>query len=163
MTLKWRWIRKSVLLVVIAASICSRGVTQQKTAETFQMQISLPAPTIHVGDDLVIKLVTFNSTGNIVYAGEGCGHGIAVELLDSKGEDIGLHAMGGAGNCTDSDVVLGPNKEAIGPGVRIPFTLQFKPEPGYVIAGVYNLRVHRRDVGSGVEVYSKSVRLTVIP
>ena len=43
------------------------------------------------------------------------------------------------------------------------FTWQFRPEPGYLAAGVYKLRVHCTDPFLHQEVYSNSVALTVVP
>jgi hypothetical protein len=37
------------------------------------------------------------------------------------------------------------------------------PEPGYLMPGVYKLRVHRRDITDGLEVYSNTVTLNVVP
>jgi hypothetical protein len=108
-------------------------------------------------------MITSNPTDHIVYAGQGRGGGPEVELLNDKGEDIGVHAVGGVSKRPDSGVVLGPWREAIGPGTHTRDIWPLKPEPGYLAPGVYKLRIHRRDVKLGTEVYSNAVTLTVIP
>jgi hypothetical protein len=108
-------------------------------------------------------MITSNPTDHIVYAGQGRKGGPEVELLNSKGEDIGVHSMGGVSKHPESGFVLGINRDAMGPGTHTRDIWHLKPEPGYLLPGVYTLRVHRRDVGADTEVYSNAVTLTVIP
>jgi hypothetical protein len=130
---------------------------------TFVLTASLPAPTMRMGDDLVVVVITSNPTDHTVYAGEGLGGGLAVELLNEKGDDIGLYAMGiPGGKIQEPGGILTSSKEALRPGSKQHFTWRFKPEPGYLVPGVYKLRVHQRDVTSKADVYSNTVVLTVI-
>jgi len=133
-----------------------------QNATTFEITVSLPSPTMHVGEDLVFETITSNRTDHVVWAGEGYGAGISVELLNEKGEDIGKHAMGGA---EDEPVVVihSSNKVSLRPGSSQKFTVRYKPEPGYLVPGVYKLRLYRRDMSSRAEVYSNTVVLTVVP
>jgi hypothetical protein len=136
-------------------------IAQQTPPATFQIAVSLPKPTIHVGDNLVVQVITSNPTDHLVFAGTGYRVGVAVELLNQKGEDIGMHAMGG--KTVEPVVTLNSNKLAIRPGGNDDFTWQFKPEPGYLVPGSYKLRAHRRDMKGHTEVFSNTVTLTVIP
>src|SRR5271170_4225240 len=65
-----------------------------ETPTTFVLTVSLPTSTMHVGEDLVVEETLSNPTDHIVVAGEGGRIGLAVELINEKGDDIGLHAMG---------------------------------------------------------------------
>jgi hypothetical protein len=155
--------RGCVRVIVLASILFVLGlptVAQQKPA-TFEMTASLPKPTIHVGEDLVVQVITSNPTDGNVLAGSGYGGGVSVDLLNNKGEDIGMHAMGGMG--VEPVVTLHTNKLVLRPHSKDDFTWRFKPEPGFLVPGIYKLRVHRRDGKSGTEVYSNTVELTVIP
>ncbi|WP_353070123.1 hypothetical protein RBB75_07975 [Tunturibacter empetritectus] len=145
----------SILLI-----LGSPTVAQQKPS-TFEMTVSLPEPTMHVGEDLIVKVITSNSTDDTVSAGSGYGVGVEVELMNNKGEDIGIHAMGGKG--VEPVVTLHTNKLILKPHSKDDFTWRFKPEPGFLMPGVYRLRVHRRDLKSRMDVYSNTVVLTVVP
>jgi hypothetical protein len=138
------------------------AAAQQASAETFVITISLSSTTIHVGEGPVITMITSNPTDHIVYAGQGLEGGPAVELLNEKGEDIGVHAVGGMSKHPDSGFVLGINNDAMGPRTHTRAVWPLKPEPGYLAPGVYRLRVHRRDVKLGIEVYSNALTLTVV-
>jgi hypothetical protein len=108
---------------------------------TFVLTVSLPAPTMHVGDDLVLDVITTNPTDHVVYAGEGVGAGLLVELLNEKGDDIGLRAMGApGGKIPQHGGTLSNTRKAFRPGSKDHFTWRFKPELGYVVPGVYRLR-----------------------
>jgi len=137
---------------------------QAENPATFVLTVSPPEPTMRVGDDLVVDVITTNPTDHVIYAGEGGRVGLAVELLNEKSEDIGLHAMGiPGGKIQDTGGTFAPIKIALRPGSKDQHTWRFKPEPGYVVPGVYKLRVYQRDMTSKAEVYSNSVVLTVIP
>jgi hypothetical protein len=141
-------------IVAIASvfGIATTSIRSQGTnPKTFVMTISLPSPSMHVGDKLVFKLVTTNPTDSVIYAGQGSRGGPGIELINEKGEDIGVHAEGGI------------SKQPPQAGGSWTLMWQDKPEPGYLVPGVYKLRVHRRDVGSGTVVYSNFVMLTVVP
>jgi hypothetical protein len=43
------------------------------------LTVSLPSPTMHVGDDLVLDVITSNPTHHVVYAAEGGRGGLSVE------------------------------------------------------------------------------------
>ncbi len=135
--------------------------SQEANPKTFEMAISLPSSSMHIGDSLVVKLVTTNPTDHLIYAGQGSNGGLGVELINKKGEDIGLHAMGGLPK--EQPRLLHTFKRAIQPGESWTFMVHFNPEPGYLVAGTYKLRVHRRDLGTNLEVYSNAVILTVVP
>jgi hypothetical protein len=134
---------------------------QDAKPTTFEMTVSLPSPTLHVGDRLEIQVVTKNRTNHVVYAGSGLGGGLIVELINEKGEDIGVHAMGGVSQ--RPAIFLHTGREGLQSGGSWTLTWYFHPESGYLVSGTYKLRVHRRDVGSSIEVYSNAVNLTVIP
>jgi hypothetical protein len=116
---------------------------------------------MHVGDSLIVKLVTTNPTDHLIYAGQGSNGGLGVELINKKGEDIGVHAMGGVPK--EQPRLVHKFKQAIQPGESWTFMVHFDPEPGYLEAGIYRLRVRRRDLASNLEVYSNAVTLTVVP
>jgi hypothetical protein len=78
-----------------ALSLWGWAATAQTASGTFVIKISLSAPTIHVGEGPVITMITSNPTDHIVYAGQGGGGGPEVELLNDKGEDLGVHAVDG--------------------------------------------------------------------
>jgi hypothetical protein len=148
----------SVLVVGTLVSIATENPT------TFELTASLPAATIHVGDDLVLDVITSNPTDHVVYAGEGAGAGLAVELLNGKGDDIGLHAMGiPGGKIQQPEATFMTSRRAFRPGSKEHFTWRFKPEPGYLLPGAYKLRVYQRDMKSKLDVYSNQVVITVVP
>jgi hypothetical protein len=128
----------------------SGEVIAQQKVTTFELRASLPKPTIHIGEDLVVEVITSNPTDHIIYAGVGPAGGVDMELLNNKGEDIGQHAMGNAAGVEgrDSGVVLYSHTLSLRPGTNQDSTWRFKPEPGYLVPGVYRLRVHRRDAKS---------------
>lgn len=162
MNINWLRFGRQVALAS-AFSLLGWSATAQTTSGTFVIKISLSAPTIHVGEGPVITMITSNPTDHIVYAGQGRGGGPEVELLNDKGEDIGVHAVGGVSKRPDSGFVLGINHDAMGPGTHTRAIWPLKPEPGYLVPGVYKLRIHRRDVKAGADVYSNTVTLTVVP
>jgi hypothetical protein len=143
----------------------SGEVMAQQKAATFELTASLPKSTIHLGEDLVVEVITSNPTDHIVYAVNGGAGSVDMELLNDKGEDIGQHAMGNAAGVKgrDSGVVLYSRTLSLRPGTKQDLTWRFKPEPGYLVPGVYRLRVHRRDARSQVELYSNTIDLTVVP
>jgi hypothetical protein len=52
---------------MIILSLWGRSlIAQQTPPATFQITVSLPKPTIHVGDNLVIQVITSNPTDHIV-------------------------------------------------------------------------------------------------
>jgi hypothetical protein len=159
---RWRFVTH-LALAAILLSFRWMVAAQQTHPETFVITISLSAPTIHVGEGPVITMITSNPTDHVVYAGQGRGGGPDVELMNDKGEDIGVHAMGGVRTNLDSEAVMGPFSEAIGPGRHTRDIWPLKPEPGYLVPGVYKLRIHRRDAKAGTDVYSNAVTFNVIP
>jgi len=150
-------------MVLVCALLGWFAAAQPSTSGTFVIKISLSAPTIHAGEGPVITMITSNPTDHIVYAGQGRGGGPEVELLNDKGEDIGVHAVGGVSKHPDSGFVLGINHDAMGPGTHTRAIWPLKPEPGYLVPGVYKLRIHRCDVKAGADVYSNTITLTVVP
>jgi len=154
--------------IVLATILLSFGwiaIAQQTPSDTFTMTISLPAPTIHVGEIPVIDEITENKTNRLVYAGWGEG-GPLVELINSKGEDVSLHVLGNERK--DTDNYLRPPVERLQPGYHNRGLWHIRTEQGYLVPGVYKLRIHRLaiingDIKSRVEVYSNTVTLTVVP
>jgi hypothetical protein len=129
---------------------------------TFTLAVSLHSSIVHVGDDLVLEVITFNTTDHKVFAAQGGLGGLALELLNEKSIDIGLLAMGiPGGKIQEPAGVLASSKEVLRPGSKEHFTWRFKPAAGYVLPGVYKLRVHQRDLTSKTDVYSNMVVLTV--
>jgi len=127
---------------------------------------SLPKPTMHEGDDLLVDVITSNPTDHIVYAGSGYGAGVAIELLNDKGKNVGPHAMGrsSSDNAEEEPVaVLHNSRVGLRPNSKQEFTWHFRPEVGYLVPGIYKLRAHRLDIKSHTQVYSNTVVLTVIP
>ena len=147
-------------LRILAAAFLVLGNWPLLAAEaptTFVLMVSVPVPHIHVGEELVLKEVLSNPTDHIVVAKVG----VAVELLDEKGNDVGIHAIGGKRD--EPSIDFGPTKQPLRPGSSDEFTWRFKPEPGYLLPGVYKLRIHDRDMQSKAEIYSNTVQLTVVP
>ena len=149
---------KHVKLIVpgLFIVLCNWPLPAAEPPATFVLTISLPTPNIHPGEELVIKEILSNPTDHVVVAKTG----LTVELLDEKGNDVGIHATGGKREAPS--VYFAPTKVALRPGSRNEFTWRFKPEPGYLTPGVYKLRIHDRDMKSQAEVYSNAVELTVI-
>lgn len=156
------FMRRIVSLLCLFSSLVWSTAAQQSSSATFEMTVSLVQPSMHAADDLIFKVVTSNPTDHIVYAGEGVGNGVGVELLNEKGEDKGRCAMGGSKH-VDSGIVLGPTRESLRPGSRETFTWHFKPDSGCLAPGTYRLRVYRRDIMQRIEVYSNAVMLAVLP
>jgi hypothetical protein len=158
--------RKSLKFVALAAVpllwILTSAAADSPT--TFTLAVSVSAPTIHAGDDLVLDVITSNTTDHVVFAAQGGQGGLALELLNEKGEDIGLLAMGiPEGKIQEPAGVLASSKQVLRPGSKEHFRWRFKPVAKYVVPGVYKLRLHQRDLASKVDVYSNTVVLTVIP
>jgi hypothetical protein len=133
--------------------------------DTFAITISLGTSTIHAGELPVITEITENKTNHLVYAGWGEG-GPVVELINSQGEDISLHILGNERKDTDS--YLRPTAERLKPGYYNRNQWRIRTEQGYLVPGIYRLRIHRLtfingDVNSRAEVYSNPVTLTVNP
>lgn len=85
-----------------------------------------------------------------------------MELLNEKNVDIGLLAMGiPGGKIQEPAGILTSSKEVLRPGSNEHFTWRLKPADGYVVPGVYRLRVHQRDMTAKSDVYSNRVVLTV--
>ena len=158
-----RQVRECILLAFICTQVGRPATAQQTQAGTFVIAISLKSPTIHVGEGPTITMITSNPTDHIVYAGQGRGGGPQVELINENGDESGIHAMGGVSQHPNSDFVLGPLKEGIGPGHHARDVWPLKPEPGYLLPGAYKTRIHRRDVNLRVDVYSNAVTLTILP
>jgi hypothetical protein len=156
--------RKFITVLAMLVSLSLTSVAAEKV-ETFVLTVSLPATTIHEGDLIVMDVTTTNPTDHVVVAAEGRRGGLGIELMNEKGDDIGLAAMGisESGNHDEPAGVLTSSKMILRPGSKDHFIWHFKPKTGYVVPGVYKLRVHQRDVTSRVIVYSNTVVLTVIP
>lgn len=163
MTSKKKRITRILAFVGGLSLLVWKSAAQQMPAKTFDLKISLAESSIHTGDRPMIKVITSNSTDHIVYASEGCGGGMGAELINSAGEDIGLHAMGGGETCKHPAFILTGSREALRPGTVYTFMWHLKPEPGYLVPGAYKLRVYRRDVTSGDEVFSNRVTLAILP
>jgi hypothetical protein len=149
------------LIGAFALSLQAGPANPSEKRTSFEMTISLPSPQMHVGEQVVVDTVTSNSTDREVYAGQGQG-GIALELLNANGVDIGRHAMGNYRENQAESPVISSGRQALRPGYRREITFRWKPDPGYLVPGVYKLRVYRRDVGAGITVYSNTVALTVL-
>lgn len=130
---------------------------QESTSSTFQLEISLPSPTIHVDQNPAIRIVFSNPTDHIVWTSNVIG----LEILNNKGEAIAPQAMK-TDNQANSGFVLGGKVGGWRPKSKRTFTWQPKLEPGSLAPGTYKLRVYERDAKSKVEVYSNSVKLTVL-
>jgi hypothetical protein len=157
-----------VMTTVAILILWSGEVMAQQKDATFELTASLPKSTIHLGEDLVVEVITSNPTDHIVYAVYAVNGGagsVDMELLNDKGEDSGQHAMGNAAGVKvrDSGVILYSRTPSLRPGTKQDLTWRFKPEPGYLVPGVYRLRIHRRDARSQVELYSNTIDLTVVP
>ena len=157
---------KRYLVPVIVLSLSGwMAAAQQEPPTTFQVSITMPVPTIHVGEVPAIEEITENKTDHLVYAGWGEG-GPVVELINSKGEDISLHVLGNQRK--DADNYLRPPAKRLEPGYRSRGLWHIRKEQGYLVAGVYKLRIHRLDFKNGdikasAEVYSNTVTLNVVP
>lgn len=150
-------------LVVILMFCCLASAAQEKP-ETFVLTVSLLNPTMHVGDNLVLEVVTTNPTDHVLYAGQGGHVGLAVELINEQGVDIGLYAMGiPRGKIEEPNVFFTSYRRELKPGSTEHFTYRFKPEPGYLISGTYKLRVYQRELKSNTDVYSNRLLLKVVP
>jgi len=152
------------LLALLAAIVLSGSASiAAEEPGTFVLAVSLPSPTMHVGEELTIKESISNPTDHIAIVGEGQA-GSTVELVNENGEDIGLYAMGiPGGKIIEPSVILNGSKWRLRPGGKYDFTLRFRPVPGYLIPGTYTLRVHRRELKSQIEIYSNKVEVTVVP
>jgi hypothetical protein len=131
---------------------------------TFVITVSLPKPTIHVGDNLVVEAITSNPTDHVVHAGEGRGGGVGLEIWNSDGTDINAKVRGISKKSNDQDqpFTLAPTKKLMGPGTTDKFIWNFKPEAGSLGPGVYKIRVHRYDMKLRLRVLSNTVTLTVL-
>ena len=159
-----RWNRR-VVFIALSTAVFIYGLPSpaSDSPSTFVIAVSLPKPEIHAGDDLVILEVTSNPTDHTVYIGNGPNVGYVLELLNDKGEDIGLHAMGSPSKNIDNGIILSSDRLSLAPGTNTKFRWKFKPEPGYLLPGVYKLSMHARDMQSKREVYSGTIVLTVLP
>jgi hypothetical protein len=150
------------LICAFALSLQTGPAPQSEKPKSFEMTISMPSQQTHVGEQVVVNIVTSNSTEREVYAGQGRG-GIALELLDANGVDIGRHVMGNYRENQAESPVISSGRQALRPGYKREITFRWKPDPGYLVPGIYKLRVYRRDVGAGITVYSNTMTLTVLP
>jgi hypothetical protein len=150
------------LVTAFALFLQAGSATQLERPKSFEMTISLPSPQMHIGEEVVVDTVTSNPTDHILYAGQGRG-GIALELLDAKGVDVGRRAMGNYREDQVESSVISTGRQSLRPGYKREITFRWKPDPGSLIPGVYKLRVYRRDVGAGITVYSNTAILTVLP
>jgi len=155
----------SILFYAFAFISGWRNNAQSAPDDTFTITISLVKPTIHVGEVPVIDEITENKTSRLVYAGWGEG-GSVVELINSRGEDISLHVIGNERK--DTDNYLRPPAKRLEPGYHNRGLWHIRTEQGYLVPGVYKLRIHRLafingDIKSSVEIYSNTVTLTVVP
>src|SRR5579863_2171500 len=158
MSFKIRGHLPSFAVVLLALSAGSFSDSQEGAPPTFQIDISLPSATIHVGEDLAIKITITNPTDHIVHSNNVIG----LEILNEKGEDVGPYAMG-ADKQVESGFVLNAKREAIRSKSDYSFTWHPKLEPGNLAPGTFKVRIHKRDAASKAEVYSNSVVLNVIP
>jgi hypothetical protein len=153
----------TILVATLLWSVCTAGA-QQVPSETFVIEISLPTPTIHVADDLIIKVVFSNPTDHVVRRGEGQNGGMDLEAVNEKGKDIGPQVSGSA----NISRIPRPNfsslvSSSIKPGHKLSIEWPLRPDPKYLVPGAYRLRVHNRDTTTGAEIYSNAVTLTVVP
>jgi hypothetical protein len=150
---------------VLAGLLQCSSATAQSTPNngTFDLLVSLSSATMHVDDELVADVVLSNPTDKVVTAGQGSG-GLALELVNDKGVDVGRHAMGNYREGEDENPIgLGPTQLSLRPGFKRKFAFRWKPAPGYVTPGRYKLRVYLRDIGAAAWIYSNAVVLTVVP
>lgn len=153
-----------LIAVAVILALCALNSGATEKTGTFVLTLSLPNPTMRMGDDLLVDVITSNPTDHVVYAGEGPHVGLAVELLNGHGEDIGLHAMGGdKTNGQGYNAVFMSFRRALKPGIKFKQEYRFKPEQGYLVPGTYKARVYQRDLNSNADVYSNQVVLTVTP
>lgn len=152
----------NVLMFVFLLDQASIAVGQ---SSTFSISVSLPSPSMRIGEQIVIDTITSNLTDHDVYAGNGRGVGPGIELLDSNGKDVGLCAMGTSIDKLDKEpaVVLISNRVPLEPGKVLKFTLRFRPTSNCLIPGTYQLRVHRRDMVTRTDVYSNTAVFVVVP
>jgi hypothetical protein len=152
--------RRIARAMILLLAIPAFGAIENKT---FVITVSLPSATVHADDLLVIEETVSNPTDHVVFLGDGPGVGSTVELLNEKGTDIGRHAMGASPKPNDDAPVIHGNRVAIGPGTSSKAVWRYKPEPGYLVPGIYKLRTHIRDMASKAEIYSNVVTLSVLP
>jgi hypothetical protein len=150
------------LVTAFAFFLQAGSTTQLENPKSFEMTISLPSPQMHIDEEVVVTTVISNPTDHVLYAGQGRG-GIAMELLDANGVDVGRRAMGNYKKDQLESPVISSGRQALRAGYKREITFRWKPDPGSLIPGVYKLRVYRRDMGAGITVYSNSATLTVIP
>jgi hypothetical protein len=151
------------LIGAFVLSLQTGPATPSEKPKSFEMTISLPSQQMHVGEQVVVDTVTSNPTDHEVYAGEGRRGGIALELFDASGMDIGRHVMGNYKEDQEESPVILSSRQRLRPGYRGEVTFRWKPDAGYLVPGVYKLRVYRRDLGADINVYSNTVTLTVLP
>jgi hypothetical protein len=158
----------AVTTLISALAIMSgwRSNAQSLPSGTFTITISLIATTIHAGEIPVVEEITDNKTTHPVYAG-WCEGGPLLDLITDKGEDISLHIIGNK-RTEDTDCMLRPPEMKLESGYHNRGLWHIRTEQGYLVPGVYKLRIHRLDfregdIKSGTEVYSNTVTLTVVP
>jgi hypothetical protein len=155
---------KVMMVAAVLFTVCTVAAASVDKLGTFTLTLSLPSPTMHVGDDLVFEVNTSNSTDQVLFAAQGGTGGLRVELLNEKGEDVGLYAMGTRdGKIEEPSSYFVTRKMILKPNSKHDFTWRLKPVPGYLIPGVYKFRVRQREIKSGSDVYSNEVDLTVLP
>lgn len=156
---RFKWIATLTTMVCL---VCVANA-QQTSNDSFVIKISLPKATIHFGDELEIGMIFSNPTDHVVTMGEGQNGGVDLEAMSEKGEDIGPYISGSANTNRIPRPNFAPNRQILKSGHKLTFVWVLKPDPKHLTPGTYKLRVHNRDVGTGSEVYSNPLTLTVLP
>ena len=137
---------------------------QEKQPASFKIEISVPSTVIHLDENIGITMTETNLTDHPVRVGDGVNGGIEIELLDKTGRDLGPFTSGSA--------FYDPQAHGGHPLSGV-FTLRRKSSPKivlyevfsskYLSPGVYQLRIHNRELSTGNEIYSNAIALTILP
>jgi hypothetical protein len=139
---------------------------QQLNNGSFTITISLQESTIHIDGETAIVTTFANPTGHAVTVGEGNNGGMAVEVVNGRGEDVRPKMMESA-NPNPSHIDrpdFGNSRQSkLRKGKKETYVWPFRADPQVMPPGKYKLRVHRRDLDKNAEVYSNEVTLTIVP
>jgi hypothetical protein len=137
---------------------------QEAQPASFKIEISILNVVIHLNENVGITMTETNLTDHPVQVGDDANGGIEIELLDKTGKDLGPFISGSA--------FYDPGAHAGHPLSGI-YMLRPKRNPKsvlynvfsskYLSPGVYQLRIHNRELSTGHEIYSNAIALTLVP